>query len=66
WPDVKAENVEAWVKTAREFGKQPSPAVGRIHDCLLYMCVAVHLTRGCRPVQHLNPFIELDFCVRDV
>ena len=30
WPDVKAENVEAWVKTAREFGKQPSPAVGRI------------------------------------
>ncbi|MGC8605302.1 MAG: uroporphyrinogen decarboxylase family protein, partial [Desulfomonilaceae bacterium] len=30
WPDVKAENVEAWVKTVREFGKQPSPAVGRI------------------------------------
>jgi [methyl-Co(III) methanol/glycine betaine-specific corrinoid protein]:coenzyme M methyltransferase len=30
WPEVKAENVEAWVRTARELGKQPSPAVGRV------------------------------------
>jgi [methyl-Co(III) methanol-specific corrinoid protein]:coenzyme M methyltransferase len=30
WPDVKAENVEAWVRTVREAGKKASPAVGRI------------------------------------
>jgi [methyl-Co(III) methanol-specific corrinoid protein]:coenzyme M methyltransferase len=30
WPDVKAENVEAYVKTIREYGKKPSPAVGRL------------------------------------
>jgi [methyl-Co(III) methanol-specific corrinoid protein]:coenzyme M methyltransferase len=30
WPDVKKENVEAFVKTVREYGKQASPAVGRI------------------------------------
>lgn len=30
WPDVKKENVEAWVKTNRKYGKSPSPAVGRI------------------------------------
>jgi [methyl-Co(III) methanol-specific corrinoid protein]:coenzyme M methyltransferase len=30
WPDVKAENVESYVKTVREYGKKPSPAVGRL------------------------------------
>jgi [methyl-Co(III) methanol-specific corrinoid protein]:coenzyme M methyltransferase len=30
WPDVKRENVEAYVQTVRKYGKQPSPAVGRI------------------------------------
>jgi [methyl-Co(III) methanol-specific corrinoid protein]:coenzyme M methyltransferase len=30
WPEVKAENVEAWVKTVKEYGAKPSPAVGRI------------------------------------
>jgi [methyl-Co(III) methanol-specific corrinoid protein]:coenzyme M methyltransferase len=30
WPDVKKENVEAYVETIRKYGKQPSPAVGRI------------------------------------
>ena len=30
WPDVKEENVRAYVSTIREFGKMPSPAVGRI------------------------------------
>jgi [methyl-Co(III) methanol-specific corrinoid protein]:coenzyme M methyltransferase len=30
WPDVKPQNVKAWVDTVREFGKQPSPAVGRL------------------------------------
>lgn len=30
WPDVKPENVQAWVRTVREAGKKPSPAVGRI------------------------------------
>ncbi len=30
WPDVKAENVEAYVKAVREYGAGPSPAVGRI------------------------------------
>ena len=29
WPEVKAENVKAYVKTIHEFGKKPSPAVGR-------------------------------------
>lgn len=30
WPEVKSANVEAWVRTVREFGTKPSPAVGRI------------------------------------
>lgn len=30
WPDVKKENMEAYVRTVREYGKKPSPAVGRI------------------------------------
>lgn len=30
WPEVKPENVEAWVSTVREYGKKPTPAVGRI------------------------------------
>ncbi len=30
WPDVKMENMETYVKTVREYGKKPSPAVGRI------------------------------------
>lgn len=30
WPDVKKENVEAYVQTIRKYGKQPSPAVGRV------------------------------------
>jgi [methyl-Co(III) methanol-specific corrinoid protein]:coenzyme M methyltransferase len=31
WPDVKPDNVHAWVRTIREFGKAASPAVGRIN-----------------------------------
>lgn len=30
WPDVKKENVEAFVGAVREFGAGPSPAVGRL------------------------------------
>jgi [methyl-Co(III) methanol-specific corrinoid protein]:coenzyme M methyltransferase len=30
WPDVKQENVETYVKTVRKYGKEASPAVGRI------------------------------------
>lgn len=30
WPDVKEENLRAIVETAREYGKKPSPAVGRL------------------------------------
>jgi [methyl-Co(III) methanol-specific corrinoid protein]:coenzyme M methyltransferase len=30
WPEVKKENVEAYVRTVREYSKKPSPAVGRI------------------------------------
>ena len=30
WPDIKEENMRAIVKTAREYGKGPSPAVGRL------------------------------------
>jgi [methyl-Co(III) methanol-specific corrinoid protein]:coenzyme M methyltransferase len=30
WPEVKKENVEMWVKTVREYGKKPTPAVGRV------------------------------------
>mgnify|MGYP001294068090 FL=1 len=30
WPDVKKENVDAYVQTIRTYGKQASPAVGRI------------------------------------
>ncbi|MEW6349497.1 MAG: uroporphyrinogen decarboxylase family protein [Thermodesulfobacteriota bacterium] len=29
WPEVKKENVEAWVATVRKYGAQPTPAVGR-------------------------------------
>ncbi len=30
WPDVKEENMKTYVKTVKEYGKKPSPAVGRI------------------------------------
>jgi [methyl-Co(III) methanol-specific corrinoid protein]:coenzyme M methyltransferase len=30
WPDIKEENMKAIVKTAREYGSGPSPAVGRL------------------------------------
>jgi [methyl-Co(III) methanol-specific corrinoid protein]:coenzyme M methyltransferase len=30
WPDVRKENMEAYVRTVKEYGKKPSPAVGRI------------------------------------
>lgn len=30
WPDIKEENMRAIVKTAREYGAKPSPAVGRL------------------------------------
>ena len=30
WPEVKKENVEAYVRTVREYSKNASPAVGRI------------------------------------
>jgi len=30
WPEAKRENVEAFVRTVREYGVKPSPAVGRI------------------------------------
>ncbi|MCF6248867.1 MAG: hypothetical protein L3J69_16145 [Desulfobacula sp.] len=30
WPEVKQENMKTYVKTVREYGKNPSPAVGRI------------------------------------
>jgi [methyl-Co(III) methanol-specific corrinoid protein]:coenzyme M methyltransferase len=30
WPDVKMDNVKAWVSTVREYGKKPSPAIGRL------------------------------------
>jgi [methyl-Co(III) methanol-specific corrinoid protein]:coenzyme M methyltransferase len=30
WPEVKKENVRAYVRTVREYGKNASPAVGRI------------------------------------
>ena len=30
WPDIKEENLRAIVKTAREYGRNPSPAVGRL------------------------------------
>jgi [methyl-Co(III) methanol-specific corrinoid protein]:coenzyme M methyltransferase len=30
WPDIKDENMRAIVKTAREYGSKPSPAVGRL------------------------------------
>jgi [methyl-Co(III) methanol-specific corrinoid protein]:coenzyme M methyltransferase len=30
WPDVKQENVAAYVQTVRKYGKEASPAVGRI------------------------------------
>jgi [methyl-Co(III) methanol-specific corrinoid protein]:coenzyme M methyltransferase len=30
WPEVKPDNVHAWVNTLREEGKKPTPAVGRV------------------------------------
>ncbi|MCP4024378.1 MAG: methyltransferase [Desulfobacteraceae bacterium] len=30
WPEVKFENMETYVKTVREYGKNSSPAVGRL------------------------------------
>jgi [methyl-Co(III) methanol-specific corrinoid protein]:coenzyme M methyltransferase len=30
WPDIKEENMHAIVKTAKEYGRKPSPAVGRL------------------------------------
>ncbi|RJR42339.1 MAG: methyltransferase [Desulfobacteraceae bacterium] len=30
WPAVKKENVEAYVRAVREYGRSPSPAVGRV------------------------------------
>jgi [methyl-Co(III) methanol-specific corrinoid protein]:coenzyme M methyltransferase len=30
WPDAKKENVEAFAKTVKEYGKKTSPAVGRL------------------------------------
>jgi [methyl-Co(III) methanol-specific corrinoid protein]:coenzyme M methyltransferase len=30
WPDVKMDNVKAWVNTTREYGKKPSPVIGRL------------------------------------
>ena len=30
WPDLKRENVEAYVRAVREYGKMASPAVGRL------------------------------------
>jgi [methyl-Co(III) methanol-specific corrinoid protein]:coenzyme M methyltransferase len=30
WPDVKMDNVKAWVNTVRECGKKASPAIGRL------------------------------------
>ncbi len=30
WPEIKAENMETYVKTVKEYGKKASPAVGRI------------------------------------
>jgi [methyl-Co(III) methanol-specific corrinoid protein]:coenzyme M methyltransferase len=30
WPDVKPENVAAYVQAVRKYGKEASPAVGRI------------------------------------
>lgn len=30
WPDVKPENMTAYIDTIREYGRQPTPAVGRL------------------------------------
>ncbi len=30
WPDIKQANMETYVKTVREYGTNPSPAVGRL------------------------------------
>ncbi|RLB31649.1 MAG: methyltransferase [Deltaproteobacteria bacterium] len=30
WPEARKENVEAFVRTVRDYGEKPSPAVGRI------------------------------------
>lgn len=32
WPEVKKENVEAYVKTVKDYGKRRSPAVGRLDN----------------------------------
>jgi [methyl-Co(III) methanol-specific corrinoid protein]:coenzyme M methyltransferase len=31
WPAIKEENMRAIVETAREYGKKPSPALGRLN-----------------------------------
>ncbi len=31
WPDIKEENMRAIVQTVREYGRKPSPAVGRLN-----------------------------------
>jgi len=31
WPDVKKENVEAYVYTVKEYGKKASPVVGGLN-----------------------------------
>ncbi|MFW6099090.1 MAG: uroporphyrinogen decarboxylase family protein, partial [Thermodesulfobacteriota bacterium] len=30
WPDVKEENMKAYVQAVRKYGKEPTPAVGRV------------------------------------
>jgi [methyl-Co(III) methanol-specific corrinoid protein]:coenzyme M methyltransferase len=30
WPDVKMDNIKAWVNTSKEYGKKRSPVIGRI------------------------------------
>ncbi|MCG8567856.1 MAG: hypothetical protein MI747_22545 [Desulfobacterales bacterium] len=30
WPEIREENMRTYVRTVREYGKKPSPAVGRI------------------------------------
>ena len=30
WPDIKEDNMRAIVKTAREYGRKPSPALARL------------------------------------
>ncbi|MBM3300574.1 MAG: methyltransferase, partial [Deltaproteobacteria bacterium] len=30
WPEVKQENLEAYVRTIKDYGRKPTPAVGRV------------------------------------